>query len=203
VGGLEPAVAVGGELVLSSTAAAPITCSVDGYTTETGSPVTVQFKINPGERLNIPPSLSSPSKSIDWVDCGNGLRTRAMHLTLAGPDATLYLNGQQRRTLNANLYSSIPTDPTLGYTPLLRGLTLLYQAKHPDVLLNLVLNTGIDTYDFAGLKGSVFGPEGFDVVEIDTVFLRFLVHNDLITESTITGDEPWPVAKEAATVEQT
>ena len=198
---LVPSVAVAGELAVYNTSPAPFTCLVDGYTTETGNSATVQFNINPGERLNIPPSLTSTTKMINWVDCGNGLRTSAMNLKVDGPDGVLFLTGQQKRTLNVNLYASIPTDPTKGYASLVRRLTLAYQAKHPEILLNLVLDTGIDTYNFKTLQTVVFGKNGFDVVEIDTVVLDYLVRNQMITETAITGDEPWPVAKEAATID--
>lgn len=198
---LVPTVAIAGDLVIYNTSPASFTCLVDGYTTDTGDSVRVQFKINPGERFNIPPSLTSETKMINWVDCGNGLRTRAMNLTVDGPDGVLFLTGQQKRTLNVNLYASIPTDPAKGYASLVRGLTLAYQAKHPEILLNLVLNTGIDTYNFKTLQAVVFGKNGFDVVEIDTVVLDYLVRNQMITETAIKGDEPWPAAKEAATID--
>jgi thiamine pyridinylase len=195
---LIPSAAVAGEVVLSSTSPSSLTCRVDGYTKDSNGVSDVTFTLQPGERLTIPPP--SPEKRINWVECGSGLRTRGMNVTLTGPDVVLYLTGQQKRTLNVSLYTSIPNDPIAGFAPLVRWLTLTYQAKHPDVLLNLVFNGDVDPYSFSKLKTRVFGPDGLDVAEIDTVMLTYLAQNNLISEARITGEVPWPVAEEAATV---
>jgi thiamine pyridinylase len=195
-----PSAAVAGEVVLYSTSPLPLACQVDGYyMRDKNGESKLMFTVKPGERLSIPPS--SPEKTIDWIDCGSGLRTRAMNITVTGPDVVLFLTGQQKRTLNVSLYVSIPTDPIAGYAPLVRWLTLAYQAQHPDVLLNVVFNPAVDPYDFSSLQRQVFGANGFDVAEIDTVMLTYLVQNHLISEAKITGEEPWPVAKQAATVD--
>jgi thiamine pyridinylase len=193
----------GGDLLVYNTGPNAATCTVDGYTKASGFSSDAVFRVEPGGKLTVPPNLDSNSSILNWVDCGIGLRTRAMNITAEGPNGVLFFNGRQTRTLNVILYSAIPTDPTLGYEALVRGLTLRYQAKHPDVLLSLVLNPAIDTYDFDNLKSNVLGPAGFDVAELDTVFLQYLVKNALITPAQITGDEPWPVGKEAAIVDGT
>lgn len=149
-----PGPAVAGEVVLYSTSPHPLTCQVDGYTSGGSN---IQFTVKPGERLNIPPS--SPEKTINWIECGSGLRTRAMNVMVTGPDVVLFLTGKQKRTLNVSLYVSIPTDPIAGYAPMVRWLTLAYQAKHPDILLNVVFNAAVDPYNFKALKNQVFGAD--------------------------------------------
>jgi hypothetical protein len=79
-------------------------------------------------------------------------------------------------------------------------LTLKYQSANPSVLLNLVLNPDIDTYDFGTLSNQVMGPNGYDVAELDTVFLTYLASNGLITPVTVNGDAPIDVGKQAATI---
>jgi hypothetical protein len=189
-----------GELVVYNLSSRPVTCTVDGYTKASGADADVAFRVDPGQRLNIPPSFKTKDRTINSVDCG-GLRTRAMNITPESPDRVLFLNGQQRRVLNALLYASIPTDPNVGFTPLVRWLAQSYQAAHADVLLNLVIDPAIDVYDFGNLKDSVFGASGFDVAEIDTVFLKWLKDQGLISPARITGDEPWPVGKQAVTID--
>lgn len=194
-----------GNLILYNDGGNAVTCMIDGYTKATGAAADMSFRVDPGAKLEVPPNLTTKSSSLNWIDCGGGLRTRAMNITADGPNGILFLNGNQGRTLNVILYSAIPTDPTRGYEPLVRGLTLRYQSKHPDVLLNLVLNpdpfnSAVDLYDFDNLSTNLLGPNGFDVAEIDTVFLTYLVNKNLISPAQITGDEPWPVAKDAATV---
>jgi thiamine pyridinylase len=191
----------GGDLIVYNTGSSPAVCTVDGYTAKTGADKDVQFKVAPGEKLSIPPNLASTSPVLNWLECGSGLRTRAMNISAEGANRVVFINGRQKRTLNVILYSVIPTDPTVGYEPLVRGVTLRYQAQHPEVLLNLVLDPAIDIYDFDSLKDSVLGKDGFDVAELDTVFLRFLVSNDLITPAKIEGDEPWPIAKESVVID--
>jgi hypothetical protein len=198
------AAAFAGELVIYNTSQGPATCLVDGYTTDSGNPVTIQFTINPGERLNIPPSLTATTKAkeamkttkmISWAECGKGLRTSAMNIKVDGPDGLLFLNGKQNRPLNVILYASIPTDPTIGYGRLVRGLTLAYQATHPEVLLSLVLSTDdrLDPYNFKKLKTIILGKEGFDVAEVDTVVFDYIVRSHVIKESNKKGDDTWPV----------
>jgi|SRR5579871_1606935 len=189
-----------GELVVYNLSNRTITCFVDGYTKATGAEADVAFRAEPGQRLNIPPSFKSAQHSLDTAECG-GLRTRAMNITPESPDRVLFLNGQQHRVLNALLYASIPTDPKVGFAPLVRWLALSYQAAHSDVLLNLVLDPSIDVYNFSSLENMVFSPNGFDAAEIDTVFLKWLKDQGLIAPAHITGDEPWPVGKVAVTID--
>jgi hypothetical protein len=192
--------ASGGELVVYNLSNRPITCSVDGYTKASAADADLPFRVDPGERLNVPPAVRPKGAVLDSIDCG-GLRTRSMKITPESPDRVLFFNGRQRRVLNALLYASIPTDPRTGFTPLVRWLTMSYQASHPDVLLNVVLDPAIDVYSFDNLKDGVLGAKGFDVAELDTVFLKWLKDEGLIAPARITGDEPWPVARQAVVIE--
>jgi thiamine pyridinylase len=189
-----------GELVVYNLSSRPVTCSVDGYTKASGADADTPFRVDPGQTLNLPPSFKAKDHAINTVECG-GLRARALNLTPESPDRVLFLNGRQRRVLNALLYASIPTDPKTGFTPLIRWLAMSYQAAHPDVLLNLVIDPSIDVYSFGNLKDNVFSATGFDVAEIDTVFLKWLKDEGLISPARITGDEPWPVGKQAVTID--
>jgi hypothetical protein len=155
--------------------------------------------VEPGQRL-IPPSFKSRDRSLNIVECG-GLRTRAMNITPESPDRVLFLNGHQHRILNALLYASIPTDPKVGFTPLVRWMALSDQAAHSDVLVNLVLDPSIYVYNFSTLKDMVFSPKGFDIAEIDTVFLKWLKDQGLIAPAHIIGEEPWPVGRLAVTID--
>jgi hypothetical protein len=189
-----------GELVIYNLSSRPVTCAVDGYTKATSADADVPFRADPGQRLNIPPSFRSKGRSLNFIDCG-GLLTRSMNITPESSDRVLFLNGRRRRVLNVLLYASIPTDPRVGFGPLVRWLTQSYQAAHPDVLLNLVLDPAIDVYNFESLRDAVFSTQGFDVAEIDTVFLKWLKDAALIAPVSITGDEPRPVARQAVTID--
>src|SRR5216684_1693980 len=189
-----------GELIVYNLSSRPVACSVEGYTKASGADADVAFRVEPGQKLNIPPSFKVKDRLLNTVDCG-GLRTRAMNVTPESPDRVLFLNGNQRRVVNALLYASIPTDPKAGFTPLIRWLALSYQAAHSDVLLNLVIDPSIDVYSFSNLKNNVFAATGFDVAEIDTVFLKWLKDQSLIAPAHITGDEPLPVGKAAVTID--
>jgi hypothetical protein len=133
------------------------------YTKASGADADLPFRVEPGQRLNVPPSLRPKDRSL--------------------------------------LYASIPTDPRVGFAPLVKWLTMSYQAAHADVLLNLVLDPAIDVYSFGNLKDAVLSAQGFDVAEIDTVFLKWLKDEELIGPIRITGDEPWPVVKQAVTID--
>jgi hypothetical protein len=50
-------------------------------------------------------------------------------------------------------------------------------------------------------RDAVISAQGFDVAEIDTVFVKWLKDEGLISPARITGDEPWPVAKQAVVIE--
>ena len=68
------------ELIVYNLSGRPVTCSVDGYTKASGADADIAFRVDPGQRLNIPPSFKAKGHTLNSVDCG-GLRTRAMNLT--------------------------------------------------------------------------------------------------------------------------
>jgi thiamine pyridinylase len=186
-----------GELVVYNLSDKTTTCSVDGY----GD---IAFRVEPGQRLNIPPSFKSrdpksDNYTLNTAECG-GLKMRAMNITPESSDRMLFLNGRQNRVLNVLLYASIPTDPAVGFAPLARWLALSYQAAHSEVLVNIVLDPSVEVYKFPALQDH-FSANGFDVAEIDTVFLQWLKDQNLIAPAHIIGDEPLPVGKAAVTID--
>jgi hypothetical protein len=83
---------------------------------------------------------------------------------------------------------------------MVQRLTREFQAAHPDVLANIVMDPAVDIYSFSNLQGTVFTAGGYDVVEIDTVFLQWLKDGGMISPVAITGDQPFPVGLQAATL---
>lgn len=176
----------GSELLVVNTSTHTLTCAAGR---------SAPFQVGAGSTYKF--NVSAPVNS---VDCGGNLRTRAMGLTPTGTSRVLILNGRQKRVLNALLYSSIPTDPKAGYTPLVQWLTQTYQNQHPDILLNLVLDPDIDSgYDFNNMQ-KLLDSEGVDVAELDTVFLKFLADSHSILPLSIDSSDAWPVAKQAVAV---
>jgi hypothetical protein len=57
------------ELVVYNLSSRPVTCTVDGYTKASGADADVAFRVDPGQRLNIPPSFKSKAHAINTVDC--------------------------------------------------------------------------------------------------------------------------------------
>ncbi|WP_269714135.1 hypothetical protein [Caulobacter sp. NIBR2454] len=195
--GMSVGTAAAGQLVLKNTSQAPITCTVDGWTVATGAPFDWYVTVNPGEPFYVGPNTQrAGGPVINWAQCG-ALKTRAMAITPSGPDQTLVLNGQQTRVLNASLYAYLPTLPGGDFTSLVAYVVQTYQAQNPQVLLNAVMNPNLDIYDYGALPG-LLGPQGFDVMELDMLYLGFLASQNLINPATITGEAPLDVARAAA-----
>ncbi|WP_240355850.1 hypothetical protein [Pectobacterium polaris] len=187
-----------GQLILKNISSNPITCTVDGWTISSGNNFDWFIKVEPGQSFYVGQNTSRPySPIINWVKC-NTLQTRAMNITPTGPNQTLVLNGQQTRVLNVSLYPYLPTLPTDNFESLVAWVVQTWQSQHPEVLLNAVLSQEVNIYDFATLK-TLLGKEGFDVIELDLLYLGYLADNKLINPAQIAGDMPWPVAKEGAT----
>ena len=53
-----------GELVVYNLSNRPVTCSVDGYTKASGAEADLLFRVDPGQRLDIPPSFRSNDRSL-------------------------------------------------------------------------------------------------------------------------------------------
>lgn len=123
-----------------------------------------------------------------------------MLITPDGPDATLVLNGRQTRVLNVGLDPYIPTLPQQGFNALVGHIIDTYQEQNPEVLLNVVMSPVLNTHSFAALPRLLW-EKGFDVLELDALYLGFLVSQNLINRAAIAGDQPLPVAREAATYE--
>lgn len=188
-----------GQLILKNTSNAAITCTVDGWTVATGATFDWLIQVQPNQPLSIGQNGADPAAVIQWAKCGSLPPTRQMNIGRQGPDQTLTLNGQQTRVLNVSLYSFLPTLPGDDFQGLVDHVAQTYQAQHPQVLLNAVLNPNINIYDFDGLS-DLLGPTGFDVVELDTLYMQFLVDKGLINPARVTGDVPLPVAAQAASV---
>lgn len=186
-----------GELVIRNTSPSAVTCHVDGYTSATGWAETWDIKVEPGENVRIEPNYKRPSQIIDWAECG-GLKTRAMQISPQGADGLVLFTGKQSRVLNVALYPDIPSRPNGNFGNLLDHVINVFQAANPDVLLNAVIADENKLYSFDALP-DLLGPKGYDVVEVDTLYLGFLASNDLITPAKITGDQPWTVGLAGAT----
>lgn len=193
-----PLAAEAGQLILRNTSAAPITCTVDGWTVASGWSFDWQIQVPANQSYYVGQNTSrAGAPIINWASCA-GLTTRAMTVTPTGPNQTLVLNGQQTRVLNVSLYSYLPTLPTDKFEGLVSYVVQTYQAANPQVLLNAVLSPEVDIYDFGALPG-LLGAGGFDVMELDTLYLGFLASSNLINPAQITGEQPLPVAIAGAT----
>lgn len=67
----------------------------------------------------------------------------------------------------------------------------VYQAANPDVLLNPVLNGDINIYSYTDLP-TLLGPGGFDVMELDTLYLNDLASKDLVVANTLDATKFMP-----------
>lgn len=183
---------VAGQLVLQNTSSNPITCTVDGWTVASGSSFDWYIQVQPNVPFYVGQNTTrSGSPVINWASCGS-LTTRAMAITPSGPSQTLALNGQQTRVLDVSLYPYLPTLPTDNFENLVKYVVQTYQAQSPQVLLNAVLNQQVDIYSFTALP-TLLGAQGYDVMELDMLYLGFLASSNLINPAQITGSAPLPV----------
>jgi thiamine pyridinylase len=194
---LAPLCAQAGELVIRNVSPAVIVCHADGYTQATQWPATWDITISSGETVRIEPNYKRAKPIIDWAECG-GLKTRGMNVTPQGADGLILFTGKQSRVLNVALYPDIPSHPNGNFNRLLDHVVNTYQALNPDVLLNAVIADEDAIYSFDDLP-PLLGPSGYDVIELDTLYLGFLASSGLITPAKITGDAPWPAALAAST----
>lgn len=189
-----------GQLILKNTSNAAITCTVDGWTTATGASFDWFIKVQPNQPFYVGQNTTrAGGPVINWAQCGNLPQTRQMTITPEGPNQTLVLNGQQSRVLNVSLYPYLPTLPTDDFEGLVAHVVQTYQAQNPQVLLNAVLNQNVNIYSFTDLP-TLLGAQGFDVIELDTLYLGFLASQRLINPAQVTGDAPLTVAANAAKI---
>ncbi len=196
---LMPVSANGGELIIRNVSPSTLTCHVDGYTSATGWEANWDIRVEPGQVGRIEPSYKRDRVAIDWAECG-GLKTRRMNVTPSGADGLILFTGKQSRVLNVALYPDIPSHPNGNFATLLDHIVNVFQTRNSDVLLNLVMADEDTIYSFDALP-SLFGADGYDIVELDTLYLGFLASNNLITPAKITGDAPWPAARDGSTVD--
>jgi len=187
-----------GQLLLRNEANAPITCTVDGWTVQTGFQFDWQITVQPNRTFYVGQNTArAGTPVINWADCG-GLATRAMNITPTGPDGILVFNGQQTRVLNVALYPYIPTLPGDRFEALVAHVVATYQQQNPQVLLAAQMNQETNIYSFAGLR-QLLGPQGLDVIELDTLYIGFLADAELVNPAAIAGEAPLPVAIAAST----
>jgi len=201
-----------GQLMLVNNSNAPITCTVDGWTKDSGGAADWLITVGPnGGVYYVGQNTARASGAvINWASCG-ALKTRVMNITPTGPNGRLVLNGQQNRVLNVSLYSFIPNEPFIlnaagaTFDTLIAHAIQTYQDKSPQVLLNVQMNLLAQNtkptriYNFTELPAQL-AKDGFDVMEIDTLYLGALVTADVINPAKITGDEPFPVALAASSL---
>lgn len=183
-----------GALELVNASPYPIACQVDGWTQT--------FVVPPG-KIAVPPNATRPGAPIiNSVWCG-GLATRMMNITPAGPNGTLLLTGAQTRVLNVALYSFIPNVPGATFEVLVNNVIMAGQMQNPQVLLSVQMNPVAQNtsptriYSFTELPAQL-QQGGFDVMEVDTLYLGFLAQGGFINPVEITGDTPLPVALQAS-----
>ncbi len=179
-----------GNIVITNQSGAEISCTADGYTTSTGWPFDWQFQIASGKTFQIGPSETVPNGTMNWVNC-EGLQTRQMNVTATGPNAYIFYTGAQTRVLNVALYPYLPSNPDGNFDQMMQHVIQQYQAANPDVMLNSVLNGDINIYSYTGLS-QLLGAGGFDVMELDTLYMTYIASNDLVVPVTVDAGDFWP-----------
>jgi thiamine pyridinylase len=197
---LSAAAAQAGQLVLRNGSNAPVTCTVDGWTMATGFQFNWQITVQPNQSFNVGQNTTRAGPAvINWASCGS-LTTRAMNITPTSPDGLLIFNGQQTRVLNVALYPYIPTlPPGTQFTGLVTHVIETYQQQNPQVLLAAQMNQETNIYSFTELP-QLLGAQGLDVIELDTLYMGFLVSQNLVNPAQIAGEAPLPVATAASTI---
>ena len=197
-----PDAAKAGQLVLNNGSNAPITCTVDGWTIATGYDFDWNITVQPGASFRVGQNMTRAGDPvINWVSCG-GLTTKMMNITPAAPDGQIFLNGQQKRVLNAALYPYLPTLPGDQFEALVAHVIKTYQAQNPDVLLAAQLNEQTNIYSFKNLR-AFLSEDGLDVIEMDVTYLDFVARNKLINKVTSVPNKALPVAMASVTINGT
>ncbi|MBL7234110.1 type 2 periplasmic-binding domain-containing protein [Komagataeibacter oboediens] len=182
-----PHAALCGDLVVRNTGAADAQCHI----VDSGRADAV-FTVKAQDTAHV----GAPAGGmINSVEC-NGLKTREMHITPKGMDGYVVLNGRQKRVLNVSLYPFIPSLPNGNFQTLVQHVITTYQDSNPDVLLNAVMSEDVDIYNPARLLRLLSG-RGYDVVELDTLYIEFLAAHKRIAPVRISGDAPWQPGHDA------
>ncbi len=192
---LFPRVAHAGQVLIHNPTNNPIACQEDG----SGA-----IAVAPGETVSLDPN-DLPAKSIDWVECEQ-YRVDNLKVNPDSPDRYLSFNGQAQQTLSVLLYPYLPTTPDGNFLPMVQRIVNEFQAKNPQILLSAVatLTEDYDTYTYENLP-KLLGQDGFDVVELDTLMLSYLVEHHLITAApdAISTSDFWSVGLAASTYNNT
>lgn len=190
-----PGVAHAGQVLIHNPTNNPIACQGDG----SGAIV-----VAPGTTVSLDPN-DLPAKSINWVECER-YRVGNLSLTPDTPDRYLSFNGQAQQTLSVLLYPYLPTTPDANFLPMVERIVNEFQAKNPQILLSAVatLSADYDTYTYENLP-KLLGNDGFDVVELDTLMLSYLVEHHLIAPAPpeISTSDFWSVGLAASTYNNT
>lgn len=209
-----PAKSRAGQLILDNRSNRPVVCLVDGYTVATGWAFDWVIQVAPGQRYQVGPNMQRSRPVIQWANCG-GLITRSMTITPSGLDGRLVFNGRQTRVLNVLLYPWLPLPKDATFQPMVDHVVEAFQAANPEVLLNAVMSAdgGADVYTFDNFdehpvdpsapqpqQPALLGPEGFDVIELDTVVLGHLATSGKVAPVRITGEVPFDAALQGSTV---
>jgi thiamine pyridinylase len=172
-----------GSLLLENSGPAAVVCQPAG----SGLPVPVPAG---GSATLQPP----PGSTIEDLSCGS-LSFGQLDLYTSSGDRLLFLNGKQTRTLRSALFPYIPT-PGGNFDPLVKMIATGFQALHPDIALEIVISQDVDPYNYSSFP-TIFGPGGFDTVEIDTSLLSTLVGGRYIVAMPQIGEAPLPFAARA------
>jgi thiamine pyridinylase len=139
--------------------------------------------------------------TIDWLKCGNAV-ARNMAITTNSEDHTIVIPGFPQRALNVLLYNYLPSAPNNNFA-WMQALVAINFATYsdPGIMLNAVI-TADPKYDIytAANYPNIFGANGFDVVETDTIMLPQILAGNYIRPWQ--GLDPaafWPAATQAVT----
>jgi thiamine pyridinylase len=110
--------------------------------------------------------------TIDWLHCGN-LVLRNMAITPSSEDHLIIIPDQPKRALNVLLYNYLPSAPNNNFENMQALIAEAFAAYgDPHVVLNAVItpNGSYDIYKPENYD-RIFGVDGFDLVEVDTIML--------------------------------
>jgi hypothetical protein len=172
-----------GSLLLENSGSAAVICQPAG----SGASVSVPA----GGSATLQPPLGT---TIEDLSCGS-LSFGQLDLSTSSGDRLLFLNGKQTRTLRSALFPYIPT-PGGNFDPLVKMIATGFQALYPDIALEIVISQDVDPYNYSSFP-TIFGPGGFDTVEVDTSLLSTLVGGRYIVPMPQIGEAPLPFAARA------
>ena len=105
------------------------------------------------------------------------------------------------RPFRAVLYPSIPDAGGDSFAMLRHILERGFEARHPDVDLDLKIDPKIDLYDWTVLEGLFGDSASADMVELDTQLLGDVVEAGLVRPFDARAEDTLPLARRAVTVD--